>query len=212
MVPISVQNEVFVRKLNTEDDKYINAISKLHMAAFPDFFLTQLGLPFLKSLYRGYMGDENSGILVAEISGKLVGFTAYSNEYSKFYQGLLKRHLIRFAYCSLLAVIRHPSFLKRLLGAFKKSDEVKREKAYVELASICVNPNIGCMGVGSKMIDKLKEITDFSVYEYINLETDACGNDAANKFYIKNGFRLARSYVTAEGRKMNEYRYHGELK
>ena len=64
----------------------------------------------------------------------------------------------------------------------------------------------------NRKLAKLKEITDFSVYEYINLETDACGNDAANKFYIKNGFRLARSYVTAEGRKMNEYRYHGELK
>lgn len=199
-----------IRVLDNVDDNFITKLSKLHMVAFPEFFLTQLGLPFLKTLYRGYMEDENSGIIVAEINGKLAGFIAYSNEYSKFYKGLLKRHLIRFAFCSLLAVIRHPSFFKRLLGAFKKSDDVKKEEAYVELASICVNPKAEGKGVGSRLIDKLKEITDFTVYEYINLETDACDNDVVNKFYIKNGFQLARSYVTAEGRKMNEYRYYGE--
>lgn len=201
---------VSIRELDTVNDKYIITLSKLHMAAFPDFFLTQLGLSFLKTLYRGYIEDENSGILVAEINGKLAGFIAYSNEYSRFYKRLLKRYLFQFAFCSLLAVIRHPSFIKRLLGAFKKSDEVKKEEAYVELASICVNPKIESRGIGSKLIDKLKEITDFSAHKYINLETDACGNDVVNKFYIKNGFQLARSYVTAEGRKMNEYRYYEE--
>ncbi len=201
---------VAIRELGTEDDKYITSLSKLHMIAFPEFFLTQLGLPFLKSLYRGYMEDENSGIIVAEISGCPVGFIAYSNDYSKFYKGLLKKHLIRFAFCSLLAVIRHPSFYKRLLKAFKKSDDVKKEEAYVELASICVNPKEGSKGIGSMLIEKLKEITDFSMYEYINLETDACDNDVVNMFYMKNGFHLARSYVTPEGRKMNEYRYYGD--
>lgn len=201
---------VSIQVLNKADGNYITRLSKLHMAAFPDFFLTQLGLPFLKTLYKGYMEDENSGIIVAEINGKLAGFIAYSNEYSKFYKGLLKRHLIRFAFCSLLAVIQHPSFCKRLLGAFKKSDDVKKEEAYVELASICVNPKAGGKGIGSSLIDKLKYITDFAIYEYINLETDACNNDVVNKFYLKNGFQLARSYVTAEGRKMNEYRYYGE--
>lgn len=207
MVSIRKQANVSIRELDIADDKYITALSKLHMIAFPNFFLTQLGLPFLKTLYRGYMEDENSGILVAEINGKLAGFIAYSNEYSKFYKGLLKRHLIRFGLCSLLAVIRYPAFIKRLFGAFKKSDEVKRKEAYVELASICVNPKLEGKGIGSKLIDKLKMITDFSSYEYINLETDACDNDAVNKFYVTNGFRLARSYVTAERRKMNEYRY-----
>lgn len=201
---------VSIRKLDKADGRYITTLSKLHMKAFPEFFLTQLGLPFLRTLYKGYMEDENSGLLVAEANEKLVGFIAYSNEYSKFYTGLLKRHLLRFAFCSLLAVVRHPSFIKRLFGAFKKSDEVKKEEPYVELASICVHPKIENKGIGSMLIHKLKEITDFATYKYINLETDACGNDTVNLFYVKNGFQLARSYETAEGRKMNEYRFYGE--
>lgn len=204
---------VSIRELDKGDKvdiQYIESLSKLHIKAFPDFFLTQLGLPFLKTLYKGYLEDEKSGILVAEVNRKLVGFIAYSNDYSGFYKGLLKRHLIRFAFCSLLAVVHHPSFIKRLLGAFKKSDDVKKNEPYVELASICVNPKVGNKGIGSKLIHKLKDMTDFATYKYINLETDACDNDTVNQFYVRNGFKLVRSYVTAEGRKMNEYRFYGE--
>lgn len=203
---------VSIRELDQIDDRYIASLSQLHMKAFPRFFLTQLGLPFLKTLYKGYIEDKNSGILVAENNGKLIGFIAYSNEYSKFYKELLKKHLIRFAFCSLFAVIRHPSFCKRLLGAFKKSDDVKKEEEYVEIASICVNPKAGKRGVGSQLIRHLKDITDFATYTYINLETDACNNEAVNLFYIRNGFELSREFVTAEGRRMNEYRYYGEKK
>ena len=119
----------------------------------------------------------------------------------------MKKHLLKFALCSACAAIRHPSFVKRLLGAFKKSESVVKSERYVELASICVDPNIENRGVGSKLIDCLKEIVDFKTYAYINLETDAEFNDIANRFYLKNGFVLEREFVTAEGRRMNEYRY-----
>ena len=59
------------------------------------------------------------------------------------------------------------------------------------------------------MIDKLKSMVNFDDYAYILLETDADNNVAANNFYLKNGFLLSNSYVTKEGRKMNEYHYQG---
>ena len=101
---------------------------------------------------------------------------------------------------------------QRLLGAFKKSDEVVKTEKYVELASIGVNPKVTGKGIGSKLIDFLKEHTDFNKYAYINLETDADNNDAANEFYKKNGFVLSREYTTPEGRRMNEYHYRGTMK
>ena len=48
---------------------------------------------------------------------------------------------------------------------------------------------------------------NFDEYEYINLETDALNNDSVNRFYQKNGFVLSKTYVTDEGREMNEYRF-----
>lgn len=199
-----------INELKSLDMNYIKAIAKLHKKAFPTFFLTRLGESFLCTLYSGYMADENSGIIVAEEHNKLVGFIAYSKNYPEFYRGLIKYHLIKFAFCSLKALIHHPSFIKRLLGAFKKSESVVKEERYVELASICVDPEIEGKGVGTKLVDYLKNITDFRIYAYINLETDAVDNYCANKFYVKNGFTLERQYTTPEGRIMNEYRYFSQ--
>lgn len=201
-----------IRELDKATKDYVKAIAELHKRAFPAFFLTQLGVPFLITLYTGYLEDADSGIIVAEDNGKLIGFIAYSNDYPRFYKGLIKHHLVKFAFCSLGAAIRHPSFIKRLLGAFKKSESVVKTEKYVELASICVDPAIESKGVGSAMIDYLKGIVDFNMYAYINLETDAVNNDGANHFYKKNGFILEREFVTNEGREMFEYRYKPEAK
>ena len=199
---------VSIKELKNADQKTIQTIAELHKRAFPAFFLTQLGISFLKTLYTGYMEDENSGIIIAERKGRIIGFVAYSKDYSAFYKGLIKNHLFKFAFCSLGAAIRHPSFIKRLLGAFKKSDSVVKEEKYVELSSICVDPRIESRGLGSKLIDYLKKKVDFNEYAYINLETDADDNEGANHFYRKNGFKLARTFTTAEGRRMNEFRFN----
>ena len=196
-----------IRELKTASSDYIKSIAELHKRAFPSFFLTQLGVPFLRTLYAGYIEDRASGIIVAEQNERLVGFIAYSNDYPRFYKGLIKNHLIKFAFCSAGAAIRHPSFITRLLGAFKKSESVVKQEKYVELASICVDPDIESKGVGSALIDYLKGIVDFDKLAYINLETDADGNDGVNRFYEKNDFKLERQYMTSEGRRMNEYRF-----
>lgn len=201
------QGSTFIRELNKNDEKYISAIAELHKKAFPGFFLTQLGIGFLQVLYTGYLEDDNSGIFVAEEAGTLTGFVAYSMDYPEFYRKLMRNHLIEFMFCSLGAVIRHPSIIRRLFGAFGKSRDVTKSESYVELASICVSPSQGGRGIGSALVDYLKNIVDFSKYAFINLETDADGNEAANQFYQKNSFHLASQYVTREGRRMNEYRY-----
>lgn len=199
-----------VRELDSTNTEYIKAIANLHKRAFPSFFLTQLGTSFLRTLYMGYMEDRNSGIIVAEDDKRLVGFIAYSKDYPSFFKGLIKNHLIKFGFCSLGAAVRHPSFIKRLLGAFQKSESVVKNEQYVELASICVDPKIESRGIGSALIDYLKTIVDFKTFAYINLETDAKANDGVNKFYVKNGFKLKREFTTSEGRLMNEYRYAPE--
>jgi ribosomal protein S18 acetylase RimI-like enzyme len=77
----------------------------------------------------------------------------------------------------------------------------------MEITSIGVSPEAKNRGLGSALIEDLKKRVDFSQCAYITLETDAVNNEAANAFYQKNGFTLARSYETHEGRKMNEYRW-----
>ncbi len=196
-----------LRELNQQDIGLIRDLANLHLKAFPSFFLAQLGFSFLKKLYQGYLEDQDSGIIVAEESEKIEGFIAYSNDYPRFYKNLIRHKIISFAWCSFLAAIRHPSFVRRLFGAFKKSDSVVKTEKYVELASICTDPAVEGQGIGTALIKYLISKIDFNVFAYINLETDADGNDRVNRFYQKNGFILARQYITPEDRKMNEYHY-----
>ena len=193
----------------TNNYKHISEIVDIHMSEFKGFFLTELGKGFVKTLYNAYLSDEASGILLAFENERVVGFIAYSKDYSAFFKRLIKKKLLKFAWHAILATIRHPSFIKRLLGAFRKSDEVSKNEKYVELASIAVKSDSSGKGVGTELIQHLKEMVDFEEFEYISLETDAIDNDAVNQFYMRNGFELTRTYKTAQGREMNEYHYRG---
>lgn len=191
----------------TNDKSVVNEVVKIHMATFQGFFLTFLGKGFLKQLYQGYMEHDKSNLIVAKDKDYIAGFIAYSSDISGLYKFLIKKKIILFAWYSLIAFIKKPKILFRLISAFSKSEEVKRDEKYIELASIGVKPDQKGNGIGTTMIDYLKEKVDFNIYKYISLETDAENNENVNKFYKKNGFVLARTYKTKQGRKMNEYRY-----
>lgn len=196
-----------IRKIRSLEIDVIKQVSSIHVETFDGFFLTFMGEGFLTQMYKSYCEYNDSGVLVAFDNDQPIGFLAYSGNLSGLYKYMIKKRLIPFAWYSMLAFFRKPSAFMHLLGAFLKPGESKREEAYVELASIGVSPKVKSHGVGSKLIDVLKKKVDFLKYSYITLETDAVDNEAANKFYLKNGFVLEREYTTREGRKMNEYRF-----
>lgn len=199
-----------IRKIDFYDKTVVCDVTDIHLATFQGFFLTFMGRGFLRQMYRSYCEHESSGLLVAFEEEKAIGFLAYSENMSGLYKFMIKKRLVPFAWYSLGAFFRKPKIFMRLIRAFLKPSESRREEAYVELASIGVSLTIKSRGVGSALIKALKAQVDFGRFSYIGLETDADNNEGANHFYQKNGFRLARNYKTREGRSMNEYRYRRE--
>lgn len=199
-----------IREVREKEKKVIKQVVSIHLDTFKGFFLTFMGKGFLTQMYRAYTRHDPSKLLIAEEEGRVVGFLAYSGELSALYKFMLKKQLFAFAWYSLGAFIRKPKIFMRLIRAFLKPGESAREEKYVKLTSIGVSPNSKSKGVGSKLIDEMKNMVDFSIYEYISLETDAEDNVVANNFYLKNGFSFVKEYQTNEGRKMNEYRYSEE--
>lgn len=191
------------------DKKYVYDIVDIHMKTFTGFFLTFLGQGFLRQLYVGFIDHAESNIIIAfDENKKVIGFLAYSEQLSSFYKYLIKKRFLQFAWFAFCAFLKKPKILFRLLRAFTYSDGSKREEQYVELSSIGVLPEKKNLGVGSKMIELLKQYFSHSEFEYIKLETDRDNNEGANHFYQKNGFVLDHSYETPEGRGMNEYRLY----
>lgn len=199
---------IHIKNIESADKQTVEAVVQIHLDTFQGFFLTFMGRGFLRQLYRSYCEHEPSGLLGAfDEKGELTGFLAYSSQLSGLYKYMIKKRLIPFAWYAFGAFLRKPKVFMRLVRAFLKPGESRREEAYVELASIGVSPDAKGTGIGSRLIDDLKKRVDFEEFAYINLETDAADNEAANRFYEKNGFILSRSFQTHEGREMNEYRF-----
>ncbi len=197
-----------IKKIDSDEKNYINQIVQIHLDTFEGFFLTFMGRGFLTQMYMSYCVHDSSGLYVATEQDEPVGFLAYSDDMSGLYKFMIKKKLIAFAWYSLGAFLRKPKVFLRLIRAFLKPGESKRQENYVELSSIGVKPTAKSNGIGSRLIEELIRETNFEKNAYIALETDAEQNDGANHFYQKNGFILTRSFITHEGRKMNEYRYY----
>ena len=202
---------VTIREVKSNEKELINEIVTIHLNTFTGFFLTFMGRGFLKQMYQSYCDYDESGLLVAEEDGKALGFLAFSSNFSGLYKFMIKTRLIKFGWYSIGAFFRRPSAFMHIISAFLKPGEAKREEKYVELSSIGVDPNVKSKGIGSKLIDALKDNVDFNKFASINLETDAVDNEGAIHFYEKNGFVRERMFETDEGRKMYEYRFVGEI-
>lgn len=198
-----------IREVMEGETTVLNDIVSIHLNTFTGFFLTFMGKGFLFQMYRSYCDHEKSTLLVAEEEGSVVGFLAYSSDFSGLYKHMLKKRLFKFAFYSIGAFFRKPSVFFHIIRAFLKPGEAKREESYVEISSIGVNPSVKNRGIGTKLIKKVKDQVDFENFAYISLETDAMNNDTVITFYIKNGFEKHRLYETNEGRKMFELRYYG---
>jgi len=184
----------------------VNAVVRVHMQAFPGFFLTFLGPGFLMQMYRGIASDPVGIAFVAERGGTCCGFVAGTAEPAGFYSRLLQRRFFQFGFHAALAVLRRPRVAPRLLRAFTRPKEAQEGGAgRAELMSLAVLPSSRGSGMGSRLIDAFMQRAEASGVHAVFLSTDAVDNDAVNALYVRHGFAVCRTFTTPEGRQMNEY-------
>jgi ribosomal protein S18 acetylase RimI-like enzyme len=118
---------------------------------------------------------------------------------------LIRQRLVRFAWASLPALLRSPGIAPRLVRAFKKPAEAATYRRRGTLMSIAVAPPWQGKGVGRDLTLAFLEEARRRGLDAVDLTTDQLNNEAANLFYQNLGFRCTRSFVTPEGRQMNEY-------
>ena len=192
-----------IRRMTVAD---VPAVVRVHIEAFPNFFLTFLGPGFLRELYRGIVRDPSGIAFVAERDGVCGGFVAGTFEPAGFYRRLLKRRLIPFAWHAWWAFLRKPSVAPRLLRAFTRPAEAPSSATRrAELMSLAVLPGNRGGGTGARLVEAFVESARDHGAATVFLTTDAMHNDAVNDFYVRLGFVRSRGFATPEGREMNEY-------
>lgn len=178
---------------------------EIHLKSFPRFFLSFLGWEFLKLLYKNILKDPDGIVLVAPSAGGIQGFVAGVICQKWFYQRLVQEDKWAFAIAALGALLKRPSIAPRLIRALRKPDEVGHATAEASLMSIAVRPEMEGNGVGQQLVEAFCKALQERGVSSLCLTTDKDNNERVNRFYQKIGFHISRSFLTPEGRAMNEY-------
>jgi ribosomal protein S18 acetylase RimI-like enzyme len=194
---------ITIRPMTVQD---VRDVARVHIEAFPGFFLTFLGAGFLRELYRGIVKDPAGIAFVAETDGVCAGFVAGSTEPAGFYKRLIKRRIVPFAWHAGWAFLRKPTAAPRLLRAFTRSAEAPpADTRRAELMSLAVLPGNQGTGLGARLVEAFVATARERHASAVYLTTDAANNNAVNTFYQRLGFTPSRTFTTPESRQMNEY-------
>jgi ribosomal protein S18 acetylase RimI-like enzyme len=182
----------------------LDDVVDLHMESFPGFFLSFLGPDFLSLFYRSVLEDPEGVLLVACSGKQVMGVSAAVENQTAFYRRMLRRKWA-FGRAAITAILEKPAITLRLLRALNKPIEVQASAADACILSLAVLPAFRDQGFGEQLVDAVCRELKIRNAEAVCLTTDQVRNDAVNRFYLRLGFRLARTYVTPEGRALNEY-------
>lgn len=182
-----------VRPMRRDD---LDAVVAIHLAAFPNFFLTFLGPRFLRVFYAAVMQD---GIALVAENDRVTGFVAGMLESKSFYRRLLRKRFLPVAFAIIPAILRRPSTLTRVLSRARQ--RTSEETAGTELMSLAVHPREQRHGIGRALVEAFIAASTNDLW----LITDAADNDAVQHFYETLGFAVRRTFTNAEGRRLVEY-------
>jgi ribosomal protein S18 acetylase RimI-like enzyme len=187
-----------VRRMRRDD---LDAVVAIHLAAFPNFFLTFLGSRFLRVFYGAVMRDGIA--LVATVNDRVAGFVVGMLDSKSFYRRLLWRRFVPVAIAIAPVLLRHPSVFSRVMRRARQ--RTSEDASGAELMSLAVHPREQRTGLGRALVEAFIASVRQSGTESLWLITDAAQNDAVKRFYETLGFEMRREFTNTEGRELVEY-------
>jgi glycosyltransferase involved in cell wall biosynthesis/GNAT superfamily N-acetyltransferase len=176
------------------------AIARLHREAMPNAFLPTLGDGFLATLYRALGSDPRGVVLVAENGAGVVGFAAGTASLRDFYRDFYRRHGVRAAIAAAPRLIR-PSVLRRIRETSMYPGSVLGLPE-AELLAIAVAGGHRDEGIGRELAGRLLEELRVRGADKVRVVV-AAGNEGANRFYDRLGFRHAARIEVHRGSPSN---------
>jgi GNAT superfamily N-acetyltransferase len=170
----------------------IDAVARIHLAAFDGFFLSKLGYSFLCVMYRAFLKSPSSLFVVFETaSGQLAGFAVGALQEQKD-RCLAVRFLPQFLWAVVPAVLRHPiPVVKRLWARFFDAGElVEVPPGAAVLRSIGVLPSLRGAGAAAALLHAFESLALSQGAGQVFLTTDEVNNKRAQRFYERGGYRL----------------------
>ena len=192
-----------------EESVRLDEVVSVHTAAFPGFFMTQLGPLFVREYYRCVLRYSRGIFLTESGASGYDGFVSGFIDPAAFYRDL-RRHRARLGLAALGGIAVRPTRLAGLLANYRRtggSAAQPNTKETAELSSLAVRPSASGAGIGSHLVRRFIAAAQEKGAERVTLTTDAVGNDAVNRFYKRLGFICIRTFEARPGRVLNEYAF-----
>lgn len=183
----------------------VPAIARLHQTAFPGFFLSTLGEPFLTEFYKGFLHDPSAVTVVARNAGLPIGAAVGTVDPAGFFSRLVRRKWVGFASASARAIVTKPSVAPRLIRALVYRGDGPPDASGALLSSICVDPLMRGTGLGADLLAAWLSDALMKGAPRAFLTTDANENDEVNRFYVRQGWEEVGTFSTRQGRQMNRF-------
>jgi ribosomal protein S18 acetylase RimI-like enzyme len=173
-------------------DTDVDAVAELHATRIADSFLTTLGTPFLRRLYRRVIRSAGAFVLVADDAGRaervpVCGFVAVAEHTGALYREFLLHDGALAAATAAAGIARRP---KAVWETARYGLRGGSEAEDAEVLSTAVAETYGGRGIGGRLVRAATEELRRRGVGSARVVT-AVGNLAAMKAYEHGGFRAA---------------------
>lgn len=188
------------RNLNADDSK---VVADIHMQAFTNFFLTELGASFLRTYYKAViLNDDSIAVCAENHDNKIVGFATGSRLSKGYNRQLVLKNLMPFTWQAIKLIFTRPGAIYRIIKNFEKKTNPLDEGNYSELLSIATLPEAQGHGTGKGLLKKFEEGVVKHGCTQIALTTDFHNNNQVVEFYQRNGYKIFYDFYTYPERRM----------
>lgn len=180
---------------------HVEDVVSIHDISFRGFFLTSLGVNFLKAYYISTIREPSSVALVILHANKVIGFATGTVNAKGYNVNLLMINWRRF-FLALLTVKHALKATLRLMMNLNKSGGSEIQHGSAELMSIAMDVNFKSSGFGELLLKKFEKEAKDNKCKAVTLTTDAIYNQKVISFYERNGFKILRTFTAYPDRKM----------
>lgn len=180
-----------------------NKLADVHVQAFKGFFLTSLGMGFLRTYYRACLNQSSTiACGLNDEDGNVVGFATGTLESKGYHRKVFISNSFNFLNAIAKSFLTNPKILFRLIRNLEKNEMIEDDQNYAELLSIAVLPDSKGNGLGELLLTSFEDQARNRGALRIALTTDFYNNEGVIKFYEKCGYSFFYSFETYPKRKM----------
>lgn len=196
--------DVKLNNCRNAEFKDISLIVEIHLAAFQNYFLSQLGYEFLSVMYKAFLRSPKCIFVVFELTENELGGFVVGTVSGGADRWLALRFFPQFLLAIVPAVVRHPiNVVRRLIKRFFDADEMPDVPSNAALLrSIGVLPSIRGGGAAIALLKAFEVLALAKGAEHVYLTTDEVENERAQRFYVRAGYGLCARFKQDGRRRM----------